>query len=607
MSALWSLGLLLGAAALFLFPYIGYPLCLRLFSRRQPPAPPVVADDALPRVAVLIPAHNEARHIRQKLANTLAVDYPRDRMEIVVCSDGSADNTDDLVREFEERGVRLVRHPEQEGKPTALRTLVSSSRSPLLLFTDASAKLDPGCIRHLVNALAAPDVGVAAARYVVRKSAPTETSSPEAERAYWNMEARVRQAESDRDMLLGASGAAYAVRRELFTSLPADTVNDDYLIPLLARLRGQRVVYVHDAIASDDATESSQTLYRRWVRIAYGNWQMVRRYPEALSPAQPRVALPFWRKILRSAGPFFLLTGLIAAVVGGTTSNALYLTALVGAVGVLLAVASILVEGSSADLAPFRALRYVALSQMGYLHGAVRFALGAGKGIWRRAPENEVLDLSRPAPLPAAVRALKRGIDILGALVAILLFSPIMLALAIWIPLDSPGSPFYTQERERPGRNGKPIPFRMFKFRSMVANAEAGTGPIWATTGSTSRITRVGKFIRKYRLDEVPQFFNVLLGDMSIVGPRPERPFFTRMLAEEIPGYVDRISVIKPGITGWAQVNVASDTSVDSVKDKVMHDLAYLAHLYDLWSYVRMETRVLWRTVFVMVSGKGAA
>ncbi len=561
----------------------------------------------LPMLSILIPAHNEARHIRQKLSNTLALDYPRALLEVVVCSDGSTDGTDELVNEFAERGVRLVRNNPQQGKPAALATLMAASTAPLVLFTDASAKLDPKCVRLLVDQLADPLVGVAAARYSVRPSGPDDGSAPETERAYWDFEARLRAAEAERDMLLGASGAAYAIRRELVRPLPHDTVNDDYVIPLLARMAGYRVAYVHDAVASDDATETGQTLYRRWVRIAYGNWQMVRRQPEALSFREPRIALPFWRKVLRTAGPVLLLLGFVAAVIGGTTSNAAYLLAVAGGLGFTIAVTSVLLEGSVLDVGPVRALRYVALSQLAYLHGGVRFAAGRGKGIWRRAPENEPISLDRPAPLPLAVRAMKRAVDVLGAAVAIAVFSPIMLFLAIWIPIDSRGSPFYTQERERPGGDGRPIGFRMFKFRSMVSNAESGTGPIWATTGSTARVTRVGRIIRKYRLDELPQFFNVLIGDMSIVGPRPERPFFTRMLADEIPGYVDRISVIKPGITGWAQVNVASDTDVDSVKDKVKHDLAYLAHLYTVSTYVRMELKILWRTIFVMVSGKGAA
>ena len=611
-----SIGLL---GLLFLFPYVIYPLVVRLFKTTRLDVPAsdtpsplrLSGQGVLPSVAVLIPAHNEARTLRGKLNNSLNLDYPTDRLKLLVCSDGSTDGTDDITAAFSHRGVTLLRTEVRTGKATAVVRLFDASDGELVLFTDASARLQPDCLKRLVDALDAPGVAIAVARYEVRPGTSEDDVSPnpQAEAAYWGFEARLRQAEAERDMLLGASGAGYLIRRDVVTLPPKDTINDDFVIPFTARLAGHRVAYVHDAVVTETPTESTTTQYRRWVRIAYGNWQMMARHAAAFSLRRPRVALPFLRKLTRTLGPWFLLAGVITLAVAAAVSDAWLWPAVSAAGGAALAATAIFLDGTNPGaLRLVQLTRFAALAQIAYFHGSLRFIFGQGKGIWRRADDNEALVLDRPAPIPAHVRAAKRFVDVLGATVALIVFAPAMAVVGLWIKLDSPGNVFYVQERERPGKSGRPRPFRMFKFRSMVMNAEATTGPVWAASSpNAGRVTKVGHFIRKYHLDELPQFINVLLGDMSIVGPRPERPFFTRILEEQVPGYSDRISQLKPGITGWAQVHVASDTTVDSVKEKVMHDLVYLAHCYDLGSYLRMELYVLWRTVFVMLSGKGAA
>ena len=162
--------------------------------------------------------------------------------------------------------------------------------------------------------------------------------------------------------------------------------------------------------------------------------------------------------------------------------------------------------------------------------------------------------------------AVKRLFDIVGSLVLIVLTSPVMLAVAIGVKLSSPGPVLFKQERI--GLNKRP--FMMYKFRSMRVNAEASTA--WSTN-SDPRKTRFGSLIRKFSLDELPQFFNVLKGDMSLVGPRPERPQFVEQFKEEIPRYMVKHQV-RPGLTGWAQVNgYRGDTSI---RKRIEHDLYYI-------------------------------
>lgn len=177
----------------------------------------------------------------------------------------------------------------------------------------------------------------------------------------------------------------------------------------------------------------------------------------------------------------------------------------------------------------------------------------------------------------------KRAMDIIGSALILIVFSPVMLACAIGVKLSSPGPIIFKQERI--GRNKKP--FMMYKFRSMRVNSEENTG--WSSNAD-SRKTKFGSFIRKYSLDEFPQFWNVLKGDMSLVGPRPELPFFVDRFKEEVPLYMVKHQV-RPGITGWAQVNgLRGDTSI---KERIEHDLYYIEH----WS-LGFDIKILWMTVF---------
>jgi exopolysaccharide biosynthesis polyprenyl glycosylphosphotransferase len=181
------------------------------------------------------------------------------------------------------------------------------------------------------------------------------------------------------------------------------------------------------------------------------------------------------------------------------------------------------------------------------------------------------------------------------ALVGLILFLPIMGVVFLLVKATSPGPAFYKQRRM--GRNG--ATFFLYKFRSMYTDAEARTGPVWATTNDP-RVTPVGGWLRKLRLDELPQFFNVLRGEMSVVGPRPERPEFCKVLEEQIPFYHQRHSV-KPGITGWAQINHHYTETIEDTITKVEYDLYYVKHLAPA-----LDAYIIFHTVKVMLLSRGA-
>jgi exopolysaccharide biosynthesis polyprenyl glycosylphosphotransferase len=199
-----------------------------------------------------------------------------------------------------------------------------------------------------------------------------------------------------------------------------------------------------------------------------------------------------------------------------------------------------------------------------------------------------------PELMPEWERKLKRLLDIVVSIIILLISLPVTLITAIAIKLDSEGPVFFTQERM--GMNGKV--FKMIKFRSMRKDAEKLTGPVWSQKNDP-RVTRVGRIIRKLRIDEIPQFINVLKGDMSVVGPRPERPYFVEKLSQEIPYYKRRLKV-RPGITGWAQVKHKYDESIEDVKIKLRYDLFYIENMS-----IRMDLKILFRTIFVVLFGKG--
>jgi exopolysaccharide biosynthesis polyprenyl glycosylphosphotransferase len=191
--------------------------------------------------------------------------------------------------------------------------------------------------------------------------------------------------------------------------------------------------------------------------------------------------------------------------------------------------------------------------------------------------------------------AVRRGLDLLLAMLGLALAAPLGLLVAVAIKLESRGPVLYRQERV--GRNGRP--FTLAKFRSMRADAEAGSGPVWAGADDP-RITRVGRWLRKLRIDEIPQLWAVIRNDMSLVGPRPERPYFVADLERQIPGYGQR-HVVKPGVTGWAQINYSYGNSVDDAFIKLQYDLYYVKN-----RSLALDIAILLRTVKVVVLQQGA-
>lgn len=206
--------------------------------------------------------------------------------------------------------------------------------------------------------------------------------------------------------------------------------------------------------------------------------------------------------------------------------------------------------------------------------------------------------------IPISVLITKRLLDISAAILGLSIGLCLLPILALLIKLDSKGPIFFSQLRVGQVTPDTSKMFSMYKFRTMRTDAEEATGAVLATKNDP-RITRIGRFLRLTRLDEIPQLYNVLKGDMSLIGPRPERPDFYKKLEDAIPFFTERTWGLKPGITGLAQINQGYDECIEDVRNKVSYDHAYALSLSSFISWLRADIDIVFKTIVVMVCGRG--
>jgi cellulose synthase/poly-beta-1,6-N-acetylglucosamine synthase-like glycosyltransferase len=300
------------SAGLILYVYAGYALFMYLFARNRPAD--FTSEVILPRVTFLISAYNEKSVIGEKLRNTLALDYPRDLLDIIVISDCSDDGTDGLVDEFASQGIRLVRQTERLGKSSGLNLGVQHAAGEVLLFSDANSMYLPDALRKLVCHFSDVHVGYVVGNCAYRETSG-QTSSAESEGLYWKLETWLKEKESDFGSVVGGDGAIYCVRRELFTPLRPTDIND-FLNPLQIVARGYRGVYDRTAICYEDAGDTFEKEFHRKVRIVSRSLNAVRRAPRVLLPwSQPRHWFALMsHKVFRWFIPVFQLMVFLACV-----------------------------------------------------------------------------------------------------------------------------------------------------------------------------------------------------------------------------------------------------------------------------------------------------
>jgi biofilm PGA synthesis N-glycosyltransferase PgaC len=289
------------------YAYLGYPVALALL--RLVIHRPIRKQAGLPTVSLLIPAYNEADMIEEKIRNSLALDYPPDKLEIVIACDGCKDNTPELAkRAAAGTRIRILDYPVNRGKIATLNEAVRELTGDIIVFSDGAAMLYRDSVRKLVENFEDPVVGAASGKYTVVKA--DEVDIGKSEDFYWKYETFLKVMESELASTLGAHGHLHAIRRELYPFPAPGTINDDYVIPVSVLARGYRAVYEPKAIVYEEARE--MTGFGRRVRIMAGNVQQIREIKGLFVPFRPLLLFFFLsHKVSRLLVPF----GMVAAIV----------------------------------------------------------------------------------------------------------------------------------------------------------------------------------------------------------------------------------------------------------------------------------------------------
>jgi poly-beta-1,6-N-acetyl-D-glucosamine synthase len=298
------------AAAIITYAYFGYFFWLRIRKIWRPW--PVLRGVGTPTVSVVLVVRNEAAVLQEKLSNLLALDYPAERLQLVLVSDGSTDGTEAILREAaRDPRVQVVLNQLSQGKARGLNDGWATGAGEVIVFTDARQQIEEGALRLLMENFADPQVGAVSGELMLGD--PARGESNRGMGLYWRMEKRMRELESATGSVVGATGALYAVRRELVQGVPADTILDDVFIPMHVSRRGYRVIFDQRARAWDVADLGSSREFRRKVRTLTGNYQLVQLAPWLLRGENPMRFEFISHKLIRLVVPFALLTMFLAS------------------------------------------------------------------------------------------------------------------------------------------------------------------------------------------------------------------------------------------------------------------------------------------------------
>ncbi len=369
----------IASIAVIAYAYVGYPAFVfalsRLFSR------PVNLSGITPKVSVIIAAYNEERDIAAKIENTLALDYPSDRLEVIVASDCSADRTDEIVCSYRERGVRLFRQAMRHGKSVAQNKAMKVSTGEILVFSDATTMYEPDALRKIVRSFADHEVGCVAGQLIYVDRAATAVG--QGCRSYWGYEKFIKESESRLGSLIGVSGCLYAVRRSNYAKIAHD-MSSDFVIATEIFLQGMRTVYDREAISIEDTNNRSRDEFRMRVRVIEQTMSALDRYSEVLNPAKSGLYAfqMISHKVLRYAVPAFLISAFISNLF---LINALgfFRLALIGQAALYMAaLAGFLADRMGLNLGPLSIPYYFVLANAASLVAFLKFMRGEAHVLW---------------------------------------------------------------------------------------------------------------------------------------------------------------------------------------------------------------------------------
>jgi cellulose synthase/poly-beta-1,6-N-acetylglucosamine synthase-like glycosyltransferase len=365
-------------AALF-YVYVGYPLLVYAVSRLRPKT--VKRREYVPKVTILITAYNEEKVIREKLKNTFEIDYPPEKIEILVASDGSTDRTDDIVRTFSARGVKLFRQEGRKGKTYTQNKAVEEAAGEIILFSDATTMYRQNVLREMLPNFADETVGCVAGKLIYVDH--TKSNVGKGARSYWNYETFLKEAESRACSLIGASGCLYAVRRSAYQPMYAEACSD-FLICTVVYRQGLRSVYEPNAVCTEETNRQADKEMRMRVRVISQTFTDLWRNREMLNPFRSgfyAIEL-FSHKVLRYAVPLFLILILISSLI--LAFHSLFFTA-VYALQVLFYLAAFIgwiLEKKNVKIGVFAIPLYFVLANLASALAFYKFMQGENYARW---------------------------------------------------------------------------------------------------------------------------------------------------------------------------------------------------------------------------------
>ncbi|WP_224270039.1 glycosyltransferase family 2 protein [Haloprofundus salinisoli] len=382
---------LLVSVFLVVYAYALYPLTLWAIASVVPTTTPRRERDELPEVALIVAAYNEETVIADKLENCLELDYPESKLDVVVFSDASSDRTDDIVRSYADRGIRLERIEGRVGKTACQNEVAEMVDAEVLVFSDANSMYEPDAVRTLVSSMG-PDVGCVVGELQLSRKA----DNVEGESIWWLYNRFIKQYESRLGSVVKGNGAIYAVRSEAYVPLPADAISD-FAEPLSIRSDGWRVVYEPDAVAREDTAKSVDAELNRKVRITTRSWHTLAQYLHLLNPLRygffsvkfASDTLLWWSTPMLSAVAFVAL-GALAALTG----SLLYVVPFLAAVGFLLLglVGYLLEDGRRKVPTVFHVPHYFLIGNYSLVVGAWNFVNSRNVVTWETANESSTKD-----------------------------------------------------------------------------------------------------------------------------------------------------------------------------------------------------------------------
>ncbi|MFK3864115.1 sugar transferase [Pseudoalteromonas rhizosphaerae] len=585
---------------LALYHHVGYLLLLKLFSNSKPIE---MTENTQPSThfGILMCAYNEQEHIAEKLYNLGSMLYSTELYTIHVYLDGCTDKTYDeaMLAQSHLAKQNVVCHLHfskvNKGKSFGINELIKLSKPnyDVLLFTDVSALLSIDVLNKIDADFKDPNINVITGVYILDDLATAE------QQQYWQYQNKVKSMESSLGAVIGVPGAMFAIRSAHAALLDENTINDDFIISMKALNQGGKAVVNSEINIVERECDEQSHDYARRIRLGAGNWQQIKMLFELLNPKLGWVSFNYFsHKVLRGVMPIILL--LIYALLFSLALSSSLLIPKVVCVAIVcthgLGVAK-KAFNIRAKLPIVDSVNYIVSAYFMALWGIVKFERGDYNQHWQRVHQTQESN-------KIFIKTIKRTIDVVGSAVGLILLSPVMLAVALVIKLTSKGPVLFKQLRVGQSDDDFVALFNVLKFRSMVVDAEAKSGAVWASKDDP-RITAVGRFIRKTRLDELPQLWNVLIGEMSLIGPRPERPVFYSKLEKDIPYFCQRTYGIKPGISGLAQVMNGYDESIDDARNKIGWDYAYMLSTSSARSWCYMEFTIFFKTLAVIFTGKG--